>query len=459
MIFSLVLSIAIAFLFGYLLIWHVWPVPDRPVLLIAMLALPAGWSLTSICYFFWLILSGGRGSWYPGIEIVFLIVFLVMGLRYYRSTKAPHFVWMPKDRLKALTSLGFLCVTVVLFAVAAIRASVNPWGRWDAWARINVKARFLFEGGDHWTWIFESRQIAHSDYPLLISSTVARTWTWMGDIYLLGPQTISLLWGIWSVAILYSLVSWLRGPVVAIVVGLASLTYAPLLFWSSAQYSDIPLICYMIAACAMLIAAQRHKGGAKKFLLLAGFFAASAAWCKNEGIVFLGLILLWGFILALRGVVAERGKAAVWFLGGGSLPVGAILVLKLGYAGNSDVVAGRLSSMQSVYALLLDAERHKVILDELHFYAGVFWNWWALLILCVIFILFHVWNRHRIAYCGPLLCVVTLSAIYYLILVTTQYDIRWHVSTSLDRLVLQLWPVLLFSLAVLFKEKDMGENV
>jgi hypothetical protein len=68
----LALSIAVPFSLGYLLVWRLWPARPAPTYLIAVLALPTGWSLTSVLYFFWLILSGGRSSWYPVVEILLL---------------------------------------------------------------------------------------------------------------------------------------------------------------------------------------------------------------------------------------------------------------------------------------------------------------------------------------------------------------------------------------------------
>ncbi len=38
-----------------------------------------------------------------------------------------------------------------------------------------------------------------------------------------------------------------------------------------------------------------------------------------------------------------------------------------------------------------------------------------------------------------------MLASYYLVYVTTPFDISWHVSTSVDRLLVQLWPALVLT--------------
>ena len=43
---------------------------------------------------------------------------------------------------------------------------------------------------------------------------------------------------------------------------------------------------------------------------------------------------------------------------------------------------------------------------------------------------------------------------YYFVYVTTPFDISWHVSSSIDRLLVQLWPALV--LAVFFTPRSMS---
>lgn len=445
----LFLSIFISFAIGWLLIRCLLSESSVPRYLCVLMALPVGWALTSIFFFLWLVVSDGKSLWYPAVEIVLFLAVLVYALNKLRKGRKTFSVRTGLRKKEAWVSIGFFIFTIMNFSIVAMKTSLNPWGRWDAWARINLKARFLFGGGDNWTWIFESSHIAHHDYPLLLGSSVARTWAWMGEISHLGPQVISIVWGLLSILLLFFFVLWLRGPVFAMIVGLSYLTFFPLLYWSAGQYSDLPLVVYMISAMALLIASKgdREHG---EIVFLAGLFVGAAAWSKNEGILFLACALVWSFFLAFKHAKPSPWKFAASFFSGLSFPLIALLVLKVVFAGKTDLIEGQMSSLGQIIFLITDLERHQFIWREFQFYLEVLWNRWPLLLLSIGYVLHLAGQRFRIANIGPFGILAALSVAYYYVLITTPYDISWHVSTALDRLLLQLWPIFVFSLAMLF---------
>ena len=58
-----------------------------------------------------------------------------------------------------------------------------------------------------------------------------------------------------------------------------------------------------------------------------------------------------------------------------------------------------------------------------------------------------IWMAIRIGGVVRLMAIVLglMLASYYLVYVTTPFDISWHVSTSVDRLLVQLWPALVLT--------------
>lgn len=438
-------SICTAFSVGLFILWRFWPDSKPPVFMLSVLALPVGWAITSALFFFWLTISGGKSNWYPIIETVIIFSAALSCFRFQKKSKKTYCFQMLKDKLFLLSFFGVFCVSAATFAIVIKKAALNPWGRWDAWARINLKGRFLFEGGESWTWIFESSQIAHSDYPLLLAATVARTWAWMGEMPHLAPQVISVVWGILSVMILFLLISWLRDPIIATIMCLAYLSFTPLFYWAASQYSDIPLITYMLSCCAMLIAAQKKNIDNQGFIFLAGIFAGAATWCKNEGILFLFVILVWWLYLLSKNHMKEKLRSTFFLLVGcGSIGI-TVLIQKVLFSGKSDIIGSHLISSLSH---MINFERHIFIYDETKFYISVFWNWWAILMLSIAFLFYFIKNKNSIGNFGPLFCTLGLSVVYYFVLITTPYDLSWHVGTALDRLFLQLWPMMLFGLAV-----------
>ena len=442
--------------YGSMFIKCALPTRCRPILLFIVLSLPTGLAITSTIYFLWMIISDGKNTWYPYAEVFLLVLFLT--LVWMRHLKEENLHLVKKlciQKVSVPTALMLLALVfgaVVSFTFSLKLANINPWGGWDAWARINLKARFLFAGGDHWTWIFEGIRIYHHDYPLLLQCTIARLWTWNGGITLNIPQILSVLWGIWSFFILYYVIAWLRSPVMAVIAGLAYLTYTPLLFWSAMQYSDIPLACYMMLACAMMIAVTQFPNHSQNYTFLAGFFAGSAAWCKNEGIVFALLIILWLFFLILRRFLYNPKRATITFIIGFCIIGSSTVLLKLGFAINSDLVTSQLSH----YELFVDSMRHKIILEYFGLLAQSYWQGWPLLILALAFALYQYPYR-KATNLGALFCTLSMMVIYYAVFVLTPHDLTWHLNTAMNRLVLHIWPILLISLAVLFEDKNKNK--
>jgi len=446
----------VSIVFGCLLVWCCWPGQDRPWLLVALVSLPVGLSLTSAMFFLWLVISGGKGNWYPMVECGVLVATLSVAWKFRRDIKTVS-QWGVPFSAKSLFAILVVLAAVLPVSIAAfMRTLVNPWGRWDAWARINVKAHFLFGGGDGWTWIFESPHIAHNDYPLLLAATVARAWSWMGVSPLFAPQAVSLLWGLWSVLILYGLVAWLRGVNMAAIATLAYLTFTPLWFFASIQYSDIALACYLLLGCAMMYAAEKYSAGASRFAGLAGFFAGSAAWCKNEGIVFLALVLLWWAGLVMSGRICRWRSASVWLFGGLASVGCAVVVLKLFYASSPGVLAGR--AFTDLWALVVDSERHLIILGK--FVEGLvrYWYGWPLLLVSLAFILKIFAVKAVIDHVWTLSCVFFMMASYYFVYVITSNDLVWHLNTTINRLVMQLWPAFILGIVLLFSCEDKTSN-
>jgi len=49
-----------------------------------------------------------------------------------------------------------------------------------------------------------------------------------------------------------------------------------------------------------------------------------------------------------------------------------------------------------------------------------------------------------------------MLASYYVVYVTTPFDITWHVSTSIDRLLVQLWPALVLTVFLGLQSSDFS---
>ena len=441
-------ALVAAYVAGGLVLWNLWPGRTRPVVLLGVFALPTGVGVTSVAFFLWRLIPFDAIHLYRWIEVFFLVA-AVLGTRHrfkrkgrgrIRITWPGHFV----PARDGLAMIGLVSAVAVAAVHTGIKAAGNSWGVWDAWARINLKARFLYGGGMNWKWIFESDDIRHRDYPLLVECSVARLWSWSGNISLLEPQVISMLCGAASLAVLVSAVWWVGTPLLATIVALAYLANTTVSYWAAMQYADLPLITYVIMASAMFAASQRYRSHQYRFTLLAGVFAGLAAWCKNEGIAFV-LVLM-----AIYLLTQLRRRKQFWTTFG-MLAIGlatsglAVLILKIGFCLKDEILRKRTESMMTQF---LDGERHRMIFEAVLQEGVKFWELGALALLAVAAAI-HLSTFERRQTALVLLGFAILTVCYYLALVAASPDLNWHLTTALQRLMLQLWPLGLLGTAYL----------
>ena len=340
-------------------------------------------------------------------------------------------------------ALVVLCLALLIALVGVLRsAEVTPWGYWDAWARINLKARFLYAGGPEWTWIFRGDGMKTPDYPILLECSVARLWGWSGGIDSLPAQTLSVLnWGGCLVA-LVALVGSTRSWVVAAAAGLAFLSNQAGQAWAAMQYADLVLATYFTCCAGLLVLVARRRPRLDRWWPLIGFFAGSAAWCKNEGLGFAALVV----VLAVPRIAtapARRWRSALALGSGLALGGACVPVLKLGFAGRSYLFGPRA---RPVYEDLIDPSRHGMVLDYLLGSLAYNVAGWALLVLALAVLLLPGRRDARRSWLPLGLCAAT-GIVFVLVLVATSLDLDWQVSTTIDRLILQLWPMAILGVA------------
>lgn len=435
-----------AFAAGALLVSRLWPSRARPAILLAALALPAGLALTSSGYFLWLVVSAGRSSWYPWIEAAAVALAGGCAWRARGRTRLLFPSLRPSPAAAALALLA--CAALVTLLVILRQAEVAPWGYWDAWSRINLKARFLYAGGADWSWMFRSEVAAQSDYPLLIECSVARLWQWSGGIDPLPPQALSVLGWAGCLAALVVLAARLRSTAVAAVAGLACLCQRSDRAWAALQYGDFALATWFLWSAGLLVLATRRPRQDERWWPLIGFCAASSAWCKNEGLVFALLVLAAFALLSFRGLVRWRAALALGrglLLGGAAVPV-----LKLGFAGRSFVFGERT---RSAWADLTDPARFGTVGGYLARHLTAEMAGWALLVLALALVLVPRDRRATRSWL-PLALGSGMALAYLLVLVTTTFDLDWLAGTTVDRFMLQLWPLSILGVVTGLRSAD-----
>jgi len=355
----------------------------------------------------------------------------------------------PADRTVLYTGLlalfGLLLICVGTFASLSLN---KPHGGWDGWAIWNLRARFFFRGAAYWhdafsTWLYWS----HPDYPLMLPISIARSWLITGGETVMIPIFIAGLFTFGSVGLLFAGLaaskSWLQGMIAGAVL-LATPNY---IAHGASQYADMPLaFCFLAFAVVCTLRSQMPTLG---HLVILGFLAALGAWIKNEGLLFF-LIASAGVILVLwLGNTERRWKEIAAFVAG-ALPIALILFhFKTQIAPESDLPLLQDHNGLVLLAKLYDRERHWLIVKTL-FAKSLSFGLWPVSVPVVLAIYFYLVGKapvnftDRFTIVVPVLLGMMLIG-YYLIYLITPFDLAWHLKNSADRLLLQLWPSILFA--------------
>lgn len=453
---SLFLCVAAPLLLGVLLVRLAWGrrVGAYALLLQGVLGLGLALGMSSCTFFIWLAATSATGLQLPLVEsAVFLSAAAICLFLLYRPgtlkgrlrtspfpQEAGDSGQLPKCLLAGFTVV-LLCA-VVAFALVAVN---RPHGGGDAYAIWNLRARFLFRGHDLWVRGF-SRLIdwSHPDYPLLLPSSIARFWTYLGRETTLVPQVISVSFTFGTIALLISSLCVIRSSAQAILAGVFLLGTAYFIRLGGTQYADIPLGFFILATFVLLALNEATDRACRGLVFLAGGTAGFAAWTKNEGMLFvLSVFFARAAVLlmkqGLKVCLKESGHFAA-----GLLPVLVVVFcFKLSYAPPNDLFGAH--DLRPFMERLTDFHRYAMILRAFG-YETLSWGNGLTPVFLICFFAFRVKSSETRPATVPAgftilgLMIVGYSFVYVL----TPHDLRWHLDSSLDRLLLQLWPSFLF---------------
>jgi hypothetical protein len=456
MIFQSFLSIVCPLAIGFLLVCILWPGP-RPVrsdlLFKLSLSVGLGFGLFSCLYFMQLSLFGPSRKRFAAevialiLALLAVLVYRVMRLKGSPASK-PLRKPVPENRLyKAITIVFF--IALVSAALAFIFYSLKrPHGEWDAWAVYNMKARFLFRAGEQWRDVFtEPLWWAALDYPILWPGAIAGCWTLIGAETLIIPVVVAMLFTFAAVGIIVSSITLLRGRSQALLAGLVLLCTPYFITHGANQYSDIPVGYFYLATLVLLTTRDELWETDNKLLLLAGLIGGLTAWTKNEGLLFITLVIASRFVVTFhKQAVKARIKQIVPFA------IGLLPILFVVFYFKYTIVArnGYLSPLEesSIFSKLTDFSRYRVIADYLIKTGLDYGSWTVSIIPLLAFYLLllglKVGAKQIKNVIASLVILSLMMAGFLLMYLITSRDLDWLVVTSLERLISQLWPGLIF---------------
>jgi len=346
---------------------------------------------------------------------------------------------------------GAMVLAVVgVLTIVAIRH--QPDGSWDAWAIWNLRATFLAEPAPDWRNGFsEALAWSHPDYPLLIPASIARVWTLTGARLSLVPVAVA---GSFTAATALLLVGALAHSAssMKVVAALGLLMVPTFVLNGLSQCADVPVAFFALATATLLDCGTSDD---ERPWTLAGVAAAAAAWTKNEGMV-LAILLILAFLYdrwRRRGLGHAWGVARAVILGAAPI-VWIVASFKLLLAPPNDLVSGLW--LPGVIATRLRDTVRMAFVGSYMLERGFFWGGWPVMGPMPILLGIGTLNRADTVARGAAgralaLHVLVLAAVYTF----TPHSVAWHLATSWERLLAQLWPTAVWWA---FVSRPMGKH-
>jgi hypothetical protein len=345
----------------------------------------------------------------------------------------------------------WICVAagfVLFFLDFQAASNANPNGEWDAMSIWNLRARYLAAGTGFWQRAVSADigghmvGSAHPGYPLFLSGFIALQWISegisTGAADQMVPIVISFTIAVAAFVLLGSSLASRKSVMLGLLAWCVLLASEVFASQTSAQYSDLLQGLAFLSALILLDAADRNESKAQRLLIAAGLAIGFAGWIKNEGLP---------FTIAALAVAAWRFRARglPWLLAGAAPGVLSTAVLKMFVAHGREAIFP--ATVGEALTKIAGAGRWwqaalgfgKAVFD-----AGSLWAHPVLLAAVLAFAVRFVPKPERVERLWLWIPIaVTAAAEYGLYLITTA-DLDWHISTSVSRLVAQLWPSLIW---------------
>jgi hypothetical protein len=321
----------------------------------------------------------------------------------------------------------------------------QPHGTPDAVYTWNKNARVLYRSGADARAVLRDMELGHPEYPLLIPGAVASQWIIGGGEHPVTGQLVSLGFLVGLTLLTYLAVSRLASPALALAAAAVLLSTPKVWKWAFSQCADVPLAYLVLAGVAGCLGAADDRAGARWPPLLTGFLVGLLPWTKDEGAVLMLVV-----ICSCAAVhVAGRARSGAWpalgvpWLVLGVLPgLVAVVVHKVLWVRPrqiEDVLSGE------PLARVLDPERWGAIATAMAGQAnplGGGGSWGLLWVAVVVLVVLR--GRRALASAGAAvvsLTVVLALAGYVGIYLVTPQDLARILPTTLQRLLLQIYPL------------------
>lgn len=421
------------------------------------LAIGLGIGCVSCCFF--VSLMTGLPVWI--LEFLLIVGFGAACWRL-RRAEVDAQLRAPMTGLERWLAAAFAAVVLCGIYGFISMTRTDPHGQWDAWSIWNLHARFL--ATPYWRDAFSPALAwSHPDYPLLLPGFIAYLWRASGARNLAVPAVTAFVFTFGTAGVLVGALAALKGRVHGFLAGMLLIGTPFFVAHGAAQYADVPLSFYML--CTLVLCAMQYRFWPEmwKLSVLAAAAAGMAAWTKNEGLLLVSILVpMQALIGARRNGWQFAAKQSGLFAIGLAPIMAVILWFKFAVATQSMSLETVRSG--SVRSLIFDFSRWKIMGQALveHGYSFGGLGVSVFLLLAAYLVCVGVdWRGDRVSVQVLALTLGLLLLGYCAFCVISPFDIHWQINTALDRLLLQLWPSVVFLGFLISRsptKQDISEN-
>ncbi len=451
------------FVWAVLVLWFVLP---RTGDWLSRLLTAVAWApllvsgLVSLIYFF-LQQSGLYGAgpvrWALATLIVAGVGLAIWSARRLPGTRSHRSETPRRGSVVALVLFHLILAgTGLLLADHILRLTpVRPYGATDAIAMWNGHARVLVRAEGDPRPTYRLLKHSHPDYPLHIKGAVVGVTLAVGHEHVRTAQVLHLLFLLGLTAGLYQCLAERTDNAVAAAATSVLLASPVVWSWSTAQCADIPM-AYLVL-CSFWGLSGIFAGRWRIPPLLVGFGWGLLVWTKVEGVLLAGSLLLALLVAGwVRRPKLER-RPLTTLLAAAALPVLANVLFKRDWTSGGGVVRRVLT--EDLGDKIVDPSRWMLIVSSLadqvnplrdHPIWGAFW------LLAAAILIWGILSRRGPAFAiaAAALATTCLLSSY----VVTPYPLAWQLASSLQRVLLQLFPLWIVAAGLVLFETDRAGN-
>jgi hypothetical protein len=441
------LAVLVASLIGYLIADRLCP-RNYPRWLVWAFAPATGFGICSLIVFFF------RRPMIT-VEAMLMTVPLVFWVR---THGMPLAGW--REVISWRASMLAVIFAVVLgwsMGSSVVQVERVPHGGMDGWAIWNSHAKYMAAGG--MTWAKDIQNTFHPDYPLLLPGVLTHIWRYIGNNSPDAAGFLGILFELAGIAVLMATLIKLRSPVVGLLMAFVLIGSPGYVLHATSGYADIPLSAFIVSTIALICLYESDESKPPGLIALAGFMAGCAAWTKNEGVPFAlaTAVILFLPFFRTRSAALRR---ITGFAAGLALPLAAIAYFKLTVAPPNDLFDNRNSA--DLLAKISDSSRYLIILKSYIRTGWTFGGWVFNPFLPVLaFLGLSGVDRTVLRSFGWLagVAIITiLMAAYFAIYVITPAELNDHLASSLNRLMMHVWPACLLLAGLTARRQVSAKN-